>query len=227
MIITKLQNPKIQHLVKLSKDSKYRRETQKILLVGETMIREFDGEILCIIDMKKNSFKAKEHLLVTPEILQKVSNLETFSGPIAEVDYPKEQELKNPKFLMILDLLQDPGNVGTLLRSALGLGWDGVIATKGTVDFCNDKVLRASQGAALKIPFCYKTEEDLIRYLESQKMHVMIADARGIPLDQIQVQTPIAIVLSNEGSGLSTWAKNFGNPIAMIEEDENLQFYNQ
>lgn len=213
--ILSLQHPKVKHFTKLLNDRKYRKETSKVLLVGEKMIAEYPHAIDCIIATEETHFKAKEHIITTPEILEKISGLCNFSGIIAEVLIPKPQELSNAKFLLIIDKIQDPGNLGTILRTALGLGWDGVIATTGSCDFFNEKVLRACQGAIFKLPYCIMDENDIQKMLKAKGFYVVTADAQGKALETLKPTAPIALILSNEGQGLSAWAKDFGQLAAI------------
>lgn len=213
--ILSLQHPKIKHFTKLLNDRKYRKETNKVLLVGEKMIAEYPYPIDCIIATEETNFKAKEHIVTTPEILEKISGLCNFSGVIAEVLIPKPQELNNAKFLLIIDKIQDPGNLGTILRTALGLGWDGVIATTGSCDFFNEKVLRACQGAIFKLPYCIMDEKTIEELLKTKGFYVVTADAQGDSIDTIKPTCPVALILSNEGQGLSAWAKKFGQLVSI------------
>ena len=116
---------------------------------------------------------------------------------------PEPQNIDDKNFVLILDQVQDPGNLGTLLRTSLALGWEGVIATPGTVDFFNDKALRASQGAIFRLPYCYKTPEEIIAWANTKQIAIWIGDANGPPLKERNFHPPLALVLSNEGQGLS------------------------
>ena len=213
--ILSLQHPKIKHFVKLLSDRKYRKETNKVLLIGEKMVAEYPHPIDCIIAIEETSYIAKEHVVTSPEILEKISGLCNFSGVIAQVDIPKPQEIKNAKFLLIIDKIQDPGNLGTLLRTALGLGWDGVIATTGTCDLFNDKVLRSCQGAIFKLPYCIMDEIEIQKMLKEKGFFTITADACGTPINKVKTPNKIALILSNEGQGLSNWAKECGQLVAI------------
>lgn len=213
--IATLRHPLVKHWVSLRKESTYRDETKSVLLIGDHIVREFPFPIRSLISLKPTDLKAKQKYIATPEILQKIAGIDGYSGLIAEVDLPKSKNIEDCHFVLILDQVQDPGNLGTLLRTALALGWDGVMATPGTVDFFNDKTLRASQGAIFHLPFCIKTPEEIQDWIRRKKITLWTADARGKSVQHTNFQSPIALVLSNEGQGLQPWAKAAGTPIAI------------
>jgi TrmH family RNA methyltransferase len=121
---------------------------------------------------------------------------------------------------LILDQIADPGNLGTLLRTAYALKWDGVAATPGTVDFFNDKAIRAAKGATFRLPLALVSSEEIA----SWNVSFYIADLQGAPLSDAKFQTPRALILGNEGRGISPWAETIGKKIhiPMRTEAESL-----
>jgi TrmH family RNA methyltransferase len=215
MQITSLQHPLIKHWIALKKDSAYRKESKTLLLIGEKIIQEFPFPIKCLISTERAHIKAETTYQVTEEILHKIAGLNDFKGILAEVQLPPPQNVNEKNYLLILDQIQDPGNLGTLLRTSLGLGWEGVIATPGTVDFFNDKALRASQGAIFHLPYAYKTPEEILSWAKNRQIDVWVGDANGAPLKEVAYKSPLALVLSNEGQGLSPWAKTIGKTVSI------------
>lgn len=215
MHITSLQHPLIKHWVSLRKESSSRKESKTLLLIGEKIIREFPNPIKCLISVETTDLRAEKKYLVTEEMLRKITGLGAFEGVIAEVDLPEPQNVEEKNFILILDQIQDPGNLGTLLRTALALGWEGVIATPGTADFFNDKTLRASQGAIFRLPFSYKTPEEITSWIQRKNIPIWVADAGGEPLKKTPFKPPLSLLLSNEGQGLSKWAKLIGNHLSV------------
>ncbi|HEY8850581.1 MAG TPA: RNA methyltransferase [Gemmatimonadaceae bacterium] len=103
----------------------------------------------------------------------------------------------------MLDAVQDPGNVGTIVRTAAALGATATIALAGTVDLWNPKVIRSSMGAQFH-HFAFQAEwAELSRLLDREKIELWAADARGEPLDRTRAVKRLAIVVGNEGSGLT------------------------
>jgi TrmH family RNA methyltransferase len=105
--------------------------------------------------------------------------------------------------ILVLDAVQDPGNVGTILRTAAGLGATATIALPGTVDIWNPKVIRSSMGAQFHHPALHADWAGLSALLQREKIGLWAADANGEPLDKSRAVQRLAIVVGNEGSGLS------------------------
>jgi RNA methyltransferase, TrmH family len=105
--------------------------------------------------------------------------------------------------LVVLDALQDPGNVGTILRTAAALGADATIALPGTVDVWNAKVVRSAMGAHFRNPAFHVSWEELLDMLTSEQVALWGADARGVPLAGGRAPGRLALAVGNEGGGLS------------------------
>jgi TrmH family RNA methyltransferase len=105
--------------------------------------------------------------------------------------------------LLVLDAIQDPGNVGTLVRTAAALGADGVVALPGTVDLWNAKVVRSAVGTQFRFPVVEAAVAALGEYLDSHGIALWGTDAGGTPLDAVAVSPRIAVAVGNEGAGLS------------------------
>jgi TrmH family RNA methyltransferase len=105
--------------------------------------------------------------------------------------------------LIVLDGVQDPGNAGTIVRTAAALGATATIALPGTVDLWNPKVIRSSMGAQFQHPAFHATVEDLIAFLERKQIELWATDASGSPLERSGAPMRLAIAVGNEGSGLS------------------------
>lgn len=104
--------------------------------------------------------------------------------------------------VLVLDRVQDPGNVGTMVRTAFALGAAGVIALKGTAEFTAPKVLRGSMGALFRLPAARSDIEAFLEWHRASGTDVWLADAQGEPLDGIKAAGPTSIVIGNEGAGL-------------------------
>jgi TrmH family RNA methyltransferase len=105
--------------------------------------------------------------------------------------------------LLILDALQDPGNVGTILRTSAALGADATISLPGTVDLWNTKVVRSAMGAHFTHPSTSCTWDELDAFLAAHGVSVWGADAAGEPIDSTPPPRRLALVVGNEGSGLT------------------------
>jgi TrmH family RNA methyltransferase len=106
--------------------------------------------------------------------------------------------------LVVAAGLQDPGNLGTILRSAEAFGAAGIFLTEGTVSVYNSKVLRGSAGSIFRLPFLQIASAELIPLLRARGVRLLATSShRGTPLPQISWTLPLAIFIGNEGAGLS------------------------
>jgi TrmH family RNA methyltransferase len=105
--------------------------------------------------------------------------------------------------VLVLDAVQDPGNVGTMIRTAHGLGAAGVITLPGTAELTNPKVLRASMGAAFRLPAVPAPADEALGWLAKNGAEIWAADAAGSQVPVARSPSPVALVVGNEGAGLS------------------------
>ncbi len=108
-----------------------------------------------------------------------------------------------PLRLLVLDALQDPGNVGTILRTAAAFDVSATIALPGTVDLWNAKVVRSAMGSHFVHPTLTSTADALAPFLQERGIALWGADAAGIPIPELRVPTQWALAVGNEGAGLS------------------------
>ena len=105
--------------------------------------------------------------------------------------------------LIVLDAVQDPGNVGTILRTAAALDASAVVAMPGTVDLWNAKVVRSAMGALFHRPALMSTWSELDTFLRSNAVALWGADAAGTPLEKMSPPARLGILVGNEGAGLT------------------------
>ena len=106
--------------------------------------------------------------------------------------------------VLVLDAIQDPGNVGTILRTAAALGATATIALPGTVDLWNPKVIRSSMGAQFHHPALHASFEDTFDFLARSSIPLWATDVKGAPLDRGSAPPKLAIAVGNEGAGISS-----------------------
>jgi len=142
--------------------------------------------------------------------LESLADTEHPQGVVAVIE-PRTWGLEDIRLspgdtVLVLDAVQDPGNVGTMLRTALALGARGVVALKGTADLTNPKVIRGAMGASFRLPVVSAGPEEFIAWSRLQRSQIWIADMVGDPLDQVPgrnpARPPVALVLGNEGAGV-------------------------
>lgn len=145
---------------------------------------------------------------LTPAVFASAVETESPQGIAALVEPPRFSLAdalagSNP-LVLITAGLQDPGNLGTLIRSAEAFGASGVLALPGTVHVWNAKVLRASAGSAFRVPVVYERSARVFDALAERRIPVLAAVAGdAVPSTRMNLSGPAAILIGNEGSGLS------------------------
>jgi RNA methyltransferase, TrmH family len=147
-------------------------------------------------------------LEVTPAELDELADTEQPQGVVAVVEPPvwtlDDIPASAGAVLLVLDAVQDPGNVGTILRTALALGATGVVALKGTAELTNPKVLRGSMGAAFRLPAVQADAESLLGWIEARGVELVVAARDGEPIGRRprSRRAALALALGNEGAGV-------------------------
>ena len=128
--------------------------------------------------------------------------------------------------LIVLDGVQDPGNAGTIVRTAAALGATATIALPGTVDLWNPKVIRSSMGAQFQHQAFHAGIDDLLSFLAAKKIDLWAADAGGSPLENGRAPVRLAIAVGNEGSGLSPAIRAKAQRIVSLPIARNVESLN-
>lgn len=150
-------------------------------------------------DHEKYDAHGIETFIVNDSVMKTLSSLETPPGIMAVVSYVAP--VTAGRRVLLLDGIQDPGNVGTLLRAADAFGFDRVILSRDTVDAFSDKVLRSAQGSTFHIDI---TTMDAVRAVQQFDGTVLATDLEGaIPLEAVEAQDSLMVILGNEGRGVS------------------------
>lgn len=129
--------------------------------------------------------------------------------------------------LLVLDALQDPGNVGTILRTAAALGTTATFSLPGTVDLWNAKVVRSAMGAHFHHPCLAGTWDELDTFRRDRGLELWAADAAGTSVDELAPPSHLGLVVGNEGAGLSSASRTRADklvalPIASTVESLNV-----
>ena len=205
MLITSTDNKKIKEIVKL-KQKKYRDIENKFIVETENLIKEayVEDRLLevYILEDEELSFNVSCPIYyVSSSVMNKIKSVNTskFIGICSKKD---SKEYIGKKYLM-LDRVSDPGNLGTIIRSAAGFGVETVILSLDCCDVYNDKVIRASEGAIFKINII---REDLISSLDNlNKLGINIYGTDVIKGSSVTTicKDNFCVVIGNEGNGIS------------------------
>ncbi|MEW6273713.1 MAG: RNA methyltransferase [Bacillota bacterium] len=224
MPVASLQNPQIKYIRKLAQ-RKFREKEKKFLVEGSLMVAEafsfrwplellvYTGEWSASDAGQKILSMAEEvnlrSLLVEKAIFKKLTATDTPQGVLA-VACRREEELaallkKKPSLLLLVDAVQDPGNLGTIIRSADAAGANGVILTQGTVDLYNPKTLRATMGSLFHLPVLTASGVDgVLAQLAGVGLQLVVGDPEGETLlSHCDFTRPTVLVIGNEARGCS------------------------
>ena len=200
--ITSKDNNKIKFAASL-KMSKYRKENKQFLAEGKKSL-----ELALAAGVVKEIFTTKKLLnikddivqyLVNESLLKKISSTQNPEG-IVFVCHMQEKKVKRLNKVVYLDHVSDPGNLGTIIRTALAFNYDAVILSQGCCDVYNEKVVAASKGAIFLMPVMNMELKEL---KEGRTIVVSTLDDASIELSQVKVEKPFVLVLGNEAHGVS------------------------
>lgn len=217
--ITSLQHPLVKHLVKLRTDSEERYAHQALVLEGVKPIREVSSLITKLLYTP--AYAAVAHSIpgekwqVTEAILHKISGMSSPEGIVAEIRMPPFVSLDKAQRVLALDGVSDPGNMGTLLRTALALGWEAVYFLPNSCDPFNEKALRAARGAHFKLTLAKGTAEQLQQWVQTNEVQALVADLAGKAPEEVASVSPRLLVLGNEGHGASAAVRGFCQPVTI------------
>ena len=203
-MITSTSNNTIKTLIKL-KQKKYRDETGYYLVEGEHLVEEAmkAKQVECLISTKDITSDLPI-VIVSNEVMSKLSFTKSPQFIMAKCKIKKENKLIDGKRYLILDDLQDPGNIGTLIRTALAFSIDQVILSNNCVDLYNDKLLRSMQGANFHINCIYDDLKTVISTLKKNNVKIIgSALENGQDIKQIKISEKMAFIVGNEGNGMN------------------------
>lgn len=183
-----------------------------MLLEGKKLIAELETPPTSLIvrEGEHPPIDAEQTYIMTKEVFEKISGTHSPEGIAAEINMPPSQDLSNKSWVLALDRMNDPGNMGTLLRSALALGFEGVFLTNSCVDPYNEKALRAAKGATFKLPLEIGNLETF-----SKNFHLYIADLEGLSIDDTTFESPAILLLGNEAEGVSKEMRKIGTSVTI------------
>ena len=204
MLYQSLDNPKIKDLKKLH-THKYREQKKMFLVEGEHLVLEAfqTGYLKELLEENTEFSLPVETNYVTKSVLKELSHLDTPSSMIG-VCMMKEPTNEIGNHILVLDRIQDPGNMGTIIRSAVAFDVDTILVSEDSVDIYNSKVIRATQGLLFHIPIrvCHLKDQLLELKAKGYPIYVTKVDG-GEDVRNITDQNQYVLVMGNEGSGVS------------------------
>lgn len=227
MLITSLDNSKVKDYKKLQL-RKYREKKKQFLVEGEHLVLEAfkTGCIEELILEKDEIFPLDvETVYVTNEIINKISTLEVPQNIMALCNMKSSDFLG--KKILLLDEIQDPGNLGTIIRSAVAFNIDTIVLGNNTVDVYNPKVVRASQGMIFHINIISRPIVDVIKKLKEDNFLIYGTKVtHGDSLKNIIAPEKYAIVMGNEGNGMTQEVTELCDKFIYIDMNQNCESLN-
>ena len=227
MLITSINNEHIKEINKL-KEKKYRDMTNTFLIEGKHIVLEAykEGLIKELILEQDELFPLNSPTTyVSKEILKKLSSMESYSNVMAVAQKIKEKEIGEK--ILILEDIQDPGNLGTIIRSACAFGIDTIVLSPKTVDLYNPKVIRATQGMIFHINIIVR---EIIPFIEEiKKDNYKIVGTRvtdGKDVRQSKTYSHYALIIGNEGRGMSSEIQELCDEYLYIKMNEQVESLN-
>lgn len=256
-MIASCANSKVKRIVSLQEKSRNRAKENVFIVEGIKMFEEAPESSLKEIYVEEKLYETlrpdlKERIadcerkgipteIVTREVLTKMSDTQSPQGILCVVERAgyeldrlvegaRERKKKNgkaPLFLLVEDI-QDPGNLGTMIRTAEGAGADGVILTKGTVDIYNPKTIRSTMGSLYRVPFVYTDDiAGVIAALQSAEIKVYAAHLQGERFyHELNYSGGAAFLIGNEGNGLKKETADLADCYLKIPMEGKLESLN-
>lgn len=216
-MITATSNKRIKWLVSITEKAKERKKENVFVVEGSKMFEEADEAYIREVYVsesyiEKNGISDKLQKAgfetVSDEVFKKISDTKAPQGILCVMNQYKyilgDLLKKENPVLVLLEDIQDPGNLGTILRTGEGAGVDGVIMTKDTVDIYNPKTIRATMGSIYRMPFLYVDSlKEVIGKLQANGIAVYAAHLKGEAYyDSFDFKKGTAFLIGNEGNGL-------------------------
>ncbi len=207
--ITSRKNALIRHVRSLSSDTAYRKEQGEYVLDGVKLLEEamrFGAKVNTVMwaDEAKFSVPGAAKYTAPKELVEYASPLKNSPGPVFTVTIPEQILPVHPQKVIVLEHVQDPGNVGTVIRTANALGMDAVVLTGDCASVFGAKTARAAMGALFRQCVVEMSQEETVNWLHENGLRLYGAalSDRAVDVREVSLQQA-AIVVGSEGKGLS------------------------
>lgn len=221
MKITSIHNDNVKYWVSL-KNKKIRDKERKFIVEGDHLIEEARKNNL--IEYIISCVDENADFYVTKEIMEKISDQKSISSNAAVVKFIPEDSVNGN--VIILDNLQDPGNLGTIIRSSVAFNIDTIIISDTSVDLYNPKVVRSTEGMIFNLNIIRRNLEGIIPVLKNLGYKIVGTDVNeGIDVRNISKEN-VAIIIGNEGNGMSENVKEMCDEFINIKINKSCESLN-
>jgi RNA methyltransferase, TrmH family len=237
-VITSSQNPKIKFVRTLLGRAKERREAGAFVVEGVRLVEEAESRnwkfrfVFYDASLNERGSSLVEHLLsreieveeVSESLMKSLSDTETPQGILAVVELAPLPIPDSPNFILIPDQIRDPGNLGTLLRTAAAAGVQAVFLPPETTDAFAPKVVRSGMGAHFHLPIQSMRWEKIRR--ETKDLQIFLADMDGKSCWETDLRQPLALIIGGEAEGASEEARKLALQKISIPMSGNVESLN-
>ncbi len=243
-MITSTHNPKLKLVRALLGRAKERREVGAFVVEGVRLVEEaaashwgfrfalYDETLnergkMQIADLKLHGVDVEE---VSAGLMKSLSETETPQGILAVLELTQLPIPNRSNFILIPDQIRDPGNLGTLLRTAAAAGVQAVLLPPETTDAFAPKVVRSGMGAHFRLPIRSMSWDEIGHFMAESAMHssmkVLIADMDGSSCWETDLRQPVALIIGSEAEGASEFARKLSNAKISIPMSGNVESLN-
>ena len=223
-MIDSLDNKKIKEIASL-KIKKYRDQYGLFLVEGKHLVDEAKKSgLLEEVILLDDEYDFDKKLIVSEKVMKKLSFQDSLPS-IMGVCKIKDSKLIGSKYLL-LDGIQDPGNLGTIIRSSLAFGVDTIVLSKDSVDLYNDKVIRSTQGMIFHINIIRCDLEDVINKIKGDIIIIGTSLGESTPLRMLEKKDRFALIVGNEGNGVKKEILDLCDDIVRIEMNKDVESLN-
>jgi RNA methyltransferase, TrmH family len=224
-MITSNQNSKIKLVRALLSRSKERREAGLFVIEGVRLVEEavksnwgletvlYDESLsergrLQVEGLRLKGIEVEE---ISTSVMKSISETESPQGILSVLKFSQIPIPESPNFILIPDQIRDPGNLGTLLRSAVATGVQAVLLPPETTDAFAPKVLRSGMGAHFKLPIQEMSWGEVEKVIKLESLQVLLADMDGESCWNIDLRKPTVLIIGSEADGASESARKLAN----------------
>ncbi|MBR2891110.1 MAG: RNA methyltransferase [Bacilli bacterium] len=229
-IITSVSNQLIKD-INLLKQKKRRLEKQEFILEGKHLVEEAykNNVLLVVLSTDKTyleNYKNVRTVQVSDTIIEKLSSTKTPQSVIGVAKMQENKLIKSDRYV-VLDGVNDPGNLGTIIRTSLAFGINNLILSNNTVDVYNEKVIRATQGAIFKANIYYTDLENIYKTFKEEEIKIIVTSLEAKQtLNNLAKPNKFAVVVGNEANGISDVSKQYADELVIIPIQNNIESLN-
>ncbi len=215
-MITSTSSSQVKHVVQLQKKARTRKEFKEFVVEGLRIVSEVPQDRLVKVYASETFAATNEQFLskyndkleiTSDNVFMQMSDTKTPQGVLAVVNIKEaavNDMLNNNPLLIIVENLQDPGNLGTIIRMGEGAGISGIIMNRNTVDIYNPKTIRSTMGSIFRVPFVYADDfEQVLCQCKEAGVTLYAAHLDGKDMYDCDYSRPTAFLIGNEGNGLT------------------------